>query len=155
MVAQTQINPNNGSTSPPAAVARNAGELLSDALTLAELQAKLLAIDVEDDLRKLIVPLALLTAGAVMGWSCLPIVLVTIALGLMEAAEMAPWLAFLLALAMGAVLAAILVGSGVWFLRNKLTFLSRSRTEWQQNVRWFKGVVRRLGSSSSRPASPG
>ena len=73
----------------------------------------------------------------------------------MEAAGLAPWLAFLLALAIGAVLAAVLTASGIWVLRNKLTFLSRSRAEWQQNVRWFKSVVRRLGSGSGRPASPG
>ncbi len=155
MVAQTKINPANGPTSPPAAVARNTGELLSDALTLAELQGKLLAIDAEDDLRKLIAPAVLLAAGAVMSLSCLPIVLVTIALGLVEGAGLAPWLAFLIAVAIGAALAAALLAAGISVLRNKLTFLSRSRAEWQQNVRWFKSVVRRLGSGSSRPASPG
>jgi len=155
MVAQTQINPTNGSPSPPVAVARSTGELLSDALTLVELQSKLLAIDVEDDLQRLITPVILLATGAVLGLSCLPIVLVTIALGLIAGAELAPWLAFLIALAIGAGVAAILLAVGIWFLRNKLTFLSRSRSEWQQNVKWFKSVARRLGSGSSRPASPG
>lgn len=155
MVAQTQVKPTNGSTSAPLAVARNTGELLSDALTLAELQARLLVIDVETDLKRLITPAILLAAGAVMALSCLPIVLVTIALGLIAGAGLQPWLAFLASVGIGLVLAAILVAAGVWFLRNKLTFLARSRTEWQQNVRWFKSVARRLGQSSSRPAAPG
>ena len=155
MVAQTPISPTNGSPSPPVAIARGTGELLSDALTLVELQGKLLVIDVEDDLRRLIAPVILLAAGAVLGLSCLPIVLVTIAVGLIAGAELAPWLAFVIALAIGAGVAAILLAAGMWILRNKLTFFSRSRTEWQQNVKWFKSVVRRLGSGSSRPASPG
>ena len=155
MVAQTQVNPTNGSNSPPMAVARGTGELLSDALTLAELQGKLLVIDVQTDLRRLIVPVVLLVAGTLMALACLPIFLVTIAAGLIAAWDLAPWLAFLIALGIGALLAAILLAGGVWFLRNKLTFLSRSRSEWQQNVQWFKSVVRRLGPGSSRPASPG
>lgn len=155
MVAQTPISPTNGSPSPPVAVARSTGELLADALTLAELQGKLLVIDVEDDLRRLITPVILVAAGAVLGLSCLPIALVTIAVGLVAGAELAPWLAFLIALAIGAGVAAILLAAGIWVLRNKLTFLSRSRSEWQQNVKWFKSVVRRLGSRSNRPGAPG
>jgi membrane protein DedA with SNARE-associated domain len=155
MVAQTQVKPTNGSTSPPLAVARNTGELLSDALTLAELQTRLLVIDVENDLKRMIAPAILLAAGWVMALSCLPIVLVTIALGLIAGAGLEPWLAFLASVGIGAALAAMLVAAGVWFLQNKLTFLARSRTEWQHNVNWFKSVARRLGQSSSRPAAPG
>jgi membrane protein DedA with SNARE-associated domain len=155
MVAQTQVKPTNGSNSPPLAVARGTGELFSDALTLVELQGRLLSIDVGNDLRRLIVPAVLLVSGAVMGLSCLPILLVALALGIMAAWNLAPWLAFLIALGVGAFVAAILLAVGGWFLRNKLTFLSRSRSQWQQNVNWFKSVVRRLGSTSSRPASPG
>jgi len=136
------------------AVARNTGELLSDALTLAELQGKLLAIDVQDDLRQLITPLVLLVIGAVLGLSCLPVAMVTIALGLIAGAELEPWLAFLTVLLSGAIIAAGFMVLGVWFLRNELTFLTRSRAEWQQNVRWFKGMVRRLGTASGRPAQP-
>ena len=149
MVAETQVNPKNGkngsSTASPG-VARSTGELLADALTLAELQGKLLTIDVQDDLRKLITPLVLLATGAVLGLSCLPIVLVTVALGLIAGAELAPWLAFLISLGIGLAVAAVLLAAGVWCLRNQLTFFVRSRAEWQQNVRWFKSLVKRLGT---------
>ena len=103
MVAQTPVTPTNGSdASAPQSVAHNTGELLADAMTLAELQGKLLVVDVQDDLRKLIAPLAVLITGAVVGLSCLPIALVTIALGLMAGAGLAPWLAFLISLLIGA-----------------------------------------------------
>lgn len=155
MVAQTSINPTNGSNSPPLAVARGTGELLSDALTLAELQGQLLVIDVQGDLRRLIAPAVLLVAGTVLAVSCWPILLVALALGFMAAWNLAPWLAFLLALGCGLLLAAILIAAGAWLLRHNLKFLVRSRAQWKQNVKWFKSVVRRLGASSSRPASPG
>jgi len=154
MVVETQINPTNGSPTPPQSMARNTGELLADAMTLAELQGKLLALDVQDDLRKFIAPLVMLVTGAVLGLSCLPVALVTIALGLVAGAELAPWLAFLLTLLVGVILAAGLVLGGVWYLRNELTFLARSRSEWQQNVRWFKSMVRRVGSGSRRTTQP-
>ena len=155
MVAQTQVNPTGGASSPSQAVAHNTSELLADAVTLAELQGKLLAIDVEDGLRKLLTPLVLLVAGAVLALSCLPIVLVTMALGLVAGWDLAPWLAFLIAAAIGALLATALLATGLLLVRYRFTFLARSRLEWQQNVTWFKSVVRRLGKSSSRPPAPG
>jgi membrane protein DedA with SNARE-associated domain len=150
MVAETQVNPTNGAPSPPAAVARSAGELLADALTLLELQARLLKIDAEDDLKKLILPAVLFVAGAVLGLSCLPIAMVALALGLVAAAGFEPWLAFLIALCGGGVISAALVAMGIALLRSRLTFLPRSRAEWQQNVNWFKSVARRLSARSDR-----
>jgi hypothetical protein len=159
MVAQTSVNTNGSGTagtSPQQAVARNTGELLGDAMTLAELQGKLLLVDVQDDLQRLILPFSLLVTGAVLALTCLPIALVTIALGLIAGADLAPWLAFLITLG-GALLVALgLILCGVWYFRHGLTFLNRSRAEWDQNIRWFKSLVRRLGASSpSRPAEPG
>jgi len=156
MVAQTPVTPTNGSsTSPQQGVAHNTGELLADALTLAELQSKLLVVDVQDDLRKLIAPVVVLITGAVVGLSCLPIALVTIALGLMAGLGLAPWLAFLISLLIGAAVAAGLILGGMFYLKSGLTFLERSRAEWQQNLQWFKGLVRRLGSGFSRSVRPG
>jgi putative superfamily III holin-X len=151
MVAQTTMNsPGGGDPSPPRAVARNTGELLSDALTLAELQSKLLWLDVQSDLSKLITPLALMVIGVVLALSCLPIALATLALGLVAGAGLPPWLAFLIALGVGLLLAAILAGIGVWVLLHGTSFLSRSRSEWGQNIRWFKNLVRRLGERTNR-----
>ena len=160
MVAQTPVSTTNGSDggrpSPPQAMARNTGELLGDAMTLAELQGKLLLVDAQEDLKRLILPVALLVTGAVLALTCLPIAMVTIALGLIAGAELAPWLAFLVTLGGALVLAVVLILAGVWYFRHGLTFLSRSRAEWDQNIRWFKSLVRRLGAGSpSRPAEPG
>lgn len=166
MVAKTPVNTTNGSSgtgaksdgrgSAPQAMARNTGELLGDAMTLAELQGKLFLVDVQDDLRRLIMPVALLGTGVVLALTCLPIAMVTIALGLVAGAELAPWLAFLITLGGGLAIALLLILAGIWYFRHGLTFLNRSRAEWDQNIRWFKSLVRRLGAGSpSRPAEPG
>lgn len=167
MVAQTPVNMTNGSSgaggggssgrsSAPQSMARNTGELLGDAMTLAELQGKLLLVDVQDDLKRLIMPVALLVTGVVLALTCLPIAMVTIALGLIAGAELAPWLAFLITLGGALAVALVLILAGVWYFRHGLTFLGRSRAEWDQNIRWFKSLVRRLGAGSpSRPAEPG
>ena len=155
MVAQTQIAPTNGNSSPPQAFVRNTGELVSDAMTLAELQGQLLVIDFKDDLQRLLWPIGFLVAGAIVALGCLPIVLVTLALGIMAGTGWPPWLAFLTSLSVGLVLAAGLIGGAIWQLRSGLTFLVRSRSEWQQNLAWFKSLVRRLGKSTNRPAEPG
>jgi hypothetical protein len=137
-------------------MARNTGELLGDAMTLAELQGKLLLVDVQSDIKRLILPVALLVTGAVLALSCLPVAMVTIALGLVAGVELEPWLAFLITLGGALLVALTLILAGVWYFRHGLTFLSRSRAEWDQNIRWFKSLVRRLGASSpSRPAEPG
>lgn len=146
MVAQTSIDRTNGAdNSPPQAMARNTGELLSDALTLIELQGKLLLLDAQSDLRKLIIPIALILTGALLTFACLPIALTALALGLVAATGMELWAAFLTSLVVGLAIAGILLGVGVWFVLHGLSFLARSRSEWGQNVRWFKGLLRRLG----------
>jgi putative superfamily III holin-X len=157
MVAQTSVDQTNvpPDPSPPQAVARNTGELLSDAMTLAELQSQLLVLDIQDDLRKLILPLASLLTGIVLALSCLPIALVTIALALVAGTGIAPWLAFLISLAIGLVLASCFMFPAILYFIYQLNLLERSRSEWQQNLRWFKSLVRRLGKSFSRPAEPG
>lgn len=150
MVAQTSINQTGGGdNSPPQAVARNTGELLADAMTLAELQGKLLLHDVRSDLRNLMIPLVLIVMGSLLVIACLPMALAALALGLVAAGIEELWIAFLISLGVGALLAVCLLAGGVWYLFHGLSFLARSRSEWDQNVRWFKGLLRRLGTRGS------
>jgi membrane protein DedA with SNARE-associated domain len=124
-------------------------------MTLIELQAKLLLFDIQSDLRKLIAPIALILTGGLLIFACLPIALTALALGLAAATGMELWAAFATSLAAGLVIAAALLGAGIWFLLHGLSFLARSRIEWDQNVRWFKGLLRRLGDRPRHPTQPG
>ena len=147
MVAQAEVDRTNGAeNSPPRAMARNTGELLSDAMTLAELQSKLLLVDVKHDLRQLIAPLALIVIGALLVLAALPIALSAVALALDSGTDLQLWAAFAVTFAGAILIAGGMVGGGVWYLLHRLSFLARSRSEWDQNVRWFKNLLRRLGS---------
>ena len=152
MVAQTQVEQktNGADNSPPRAMARNTGELLSDAMTLVELQSKLLLVDVKSDLRQLIAPVVLVFCGVILALAALPIAMIALALGLEAATDLQLWAAFAISFAVAILIAGGAIGGGVWFLLHGLSFLSRSRSEWVQNVRWFKNLLRRLGE---RPRS--
>jgi hypothetical protein len=145
MVDQTKVNTSNGYETPPRAVARSTAEFLHDILTLAELQGRLLVLDGQSELRKLIFPLVILVTGAVVCLSCLPIALAALALLLVEAAEFTLAQAFGIALLVGLALGGVLVMGGVFYLRSGWTLFERSRTEWQRNVQWAKDVLRRAG----------
>jgi hypothetical protein len=85
MVDQTQVTPTTERTElPPRAVARGTAEFLHDVTTLAELQGKLVALDLRQGLAKLITPFAALLAGIAVGLGCVPIALAALALTLKE-----------------------------------------------------------------------
>jgi len=150
MVDQAKVE--NGSVaaeSPPGAVARNTAELMSDVLTLAELQGKLLVLDVESGVWK-IVPLAVtLLAGVVLAVSCLPIALATVALALDEYTELSLVQAFAFSLLGGVVLSLLLIAIAIWQFKAGLRLLERSQHEWKQNIRWIKNTLQRMGRSGA------
>jgi hypothetical protein len=51
----------------------------------------------------------------------------------------------------GMVLTTLIAGLGWALFRQRPDLLGRSRTEWQQNVKWTKHALRRLGKITSRP----
>lgn len=145
MVDQATVTPPEQNTeSKPRVMAQTTGELLLDMLTLAELQAKLLVLDVKQA-RQVMMPMAIwFVAGTVLLASCLPILLVTIALLLAEITSLSLAQAFLVSLLLGAG-----VGSGclLWARRclhhHSPTF-QRSQSEWRANASWCKNVLNRV-----------
>jgi len=148
MVDQAQIDDAPAAAvSPPRAVARNTAELFSDVLTLAELQGRLLLVDLESGLWKIMPLVITLLAGIMLTVSCLPIAMVTIALALVEFGQMSPVAAFAATLLGGAVCSLLLVAAGAWQFKAGVRILERSHQEWKQNVRWIKNVLQRMGRS--------
>jgi hypothetical protein len=146
MVDQTPLKSSNGrSTSPPRAVAKSAAELLHDVLTLAELQGKLLVVDCQTGLRKLIVPAVCLAFGTVLALCCVPLALTAIALGLAETTALTHSQAFAVVLVGAVVVAAVLVIAAVGYLRHGWSMLERSHTELTRNLQWSKDMLKRLG----------
>lgn len=153
MVDQTTLNGEGTSRDKPVqAAARHAGELLHDVLSLAELQGRLLVVDIHQDVRRLIPLGAVLVAGVGLALSCLPFALVCVGLLLLETTRLSPAQAFGITLLGGMIVALILLTVAAWLLRYRLqNLLRRSRTEWHQNFGWVKQTLRRAGSRSAHP----
>jgi len=141
---QTQVSERNGS--PQAGrktMARDVGEFAHDVLTLAELQAQLLAADVQECSRRVLVPGLVLVGGVALGLSCFPIAMAAVALLLIEIFELSYAAGFLTTAAVGAVLSAILSAIGWFLVRRRVAVLGRSRQELVRNLRWIKKVLER------------
>jgi len=132
---------------PPRAVARSAGELLSDLVTLAELQARLCLVDAQEGLNRLLWPTIVLLAGIVVALGSIPVALAALALFLVEAARLTYAQAFGISLAIGIILAGGLCGAGIVSLRHWSKVFNRSRTEWHMNMKWGKDALARLSKT--------
>ncbi len=153
MVDQTSVkSASNGHTSvsPPQAVARSSMEFLHDLITLVELQAKLIGIDVQAGLPRVILSLTLLLFGICLALACLPLCLAVMALAIAEYWQFSLSQAFGIAVLAGLLIAALSAGIAVLRLRQAHHLLDRSTTEWRQNMRWAKQTLRRLSNAGSR-----
>jgi hypothetical protein len=63
---------------------------------------------------------------------------------------MTPAAAFSLVAGTALLIAAVLIGGGLWQLRNSSCGLPFSRLEWTANWRWLKETVRQARASRSR-----
>ena len=155
MVDQAPLKSTNGrSESPPRAVARSAAEFVHDVLTLAELQGKLLVVDVETGLQKLIWPAAGLVVGVVLALCCVPLGLAAIALAIDETTRLTLAQSFGVVLGGAALVASVLIVGAVMYLRHGWNMFDRSRSELSRNLQWSKDMLRRLGRGPSRATEP-
>jgi len=152
MVDQAPLKSANGrAESPPQAMARSAGELVDDVLTLAELQGKLLVVDFETGLQKLIWPAVVLAAGAIVALGSVPVALAALALAIDETTRLTLAQSFGVVLAGATLVAIVLIAASVSYLRHSWSMFDRSWTELWRNVQWSKEMLRRLGRRSARP----
>jgi hypothetical protein len=154
MVDQAPVKPTNGrAESPSHAVVRSASEFVHDVLTLAELQGKLFVVDFQVGLKKLIWPTIGLAVGGVLALCCVPLALTTIALAIKEFTTLSFAQSFGIVLAGSLLIALVLVGAAILYLRNVWTMFDRSRTELSRNLQWSKETLRRFGRGAPRTAS--
>ena len=142
MPYQTSLK-SDGRESPAAGVRHSVSGVLHDALTLAELQFKLLAVDAQETSRRALTPIALLGGAAVFAASALPLLLIALAQVLRDQAEWPPALATLTAVAVGLVVSGLLALFGYLGLRRCLAPFNRSREEFNRSVAWLKSTLKR------------
>jgi len=125
----------------PMTVARNARALARDVLELAELQTDLLKVDTADWVKRLVLPILLLSGAIVFGIACVLILLMSLAHGLVEWFEISEALALLIAGLVGIVLGVACGLIGWQRLRGSVSVFGRSREELKRNIRWLKKVL--------------
>jgi hypothetical protein len=149
MVDQKEMKPTNCHTElPPRAVAREPAEFLHDLTILVELQAKLLVVDCRQGMHRLILPIAALAAGIALALGCVPVALGALALTFMETTPLSPAQSCGIALLVGLVLAAVVIGTAIWWVRRDLGVFDRSSREWRQNFQWAKATLKHMATKS-------
>jgi hypothetical protein len=153
MVDQAQQIDGRPAETPPRAVARSAGELLGDLVTLAELQGKLCLVDARDGVSKLLTPAIVFAVGVMVALGCIPVALAAFALALVEIVRLTYAQAFGIALLVGVVLAGGLCYGAIGYLRCCFQVFDRTKIEWHQNLKWGKDALARFSKSGMHSTS--
>jgi len=159
MVHQAEVNTNGKAKPAEPNVGASFSSLAHDAIELAELQAKLLKLDVQAAARNGGMSIALLVVGACLLLGCVPVALISLAevfvaqWGWTRAGALGAAAAIGLALSAG-------TGAAAWYrVRTALVSLQRSRDELNRNIAWIKTNLKRdksagyTSGSSSRSFS--
>lgn len=135
--------PQNGARSPSQAVRHGLSDLAHDVMTLAELQIRLMKVDLNEGVSRLVAPLIMGIAGIAALLASLPVLLLALSAVLQEFAGISASLSLLLASGIGFALAALLVGMSIAAFRRSFPMLERSRTELNYNLEWMKHMLSR------------
>ncbi len=130
-------------------VVSSVADVASDVTNLAELQFRLLAVDVAESKRHLVIPVSLVVLGLFFALSAGPIVLLVIAAGLYEFANLSMTTALGIVAGLAVIMSATLLLIGTRGLGRAVKFFERSLAELKQNVEWLKQLKNRNRSRSS------
>jgi len=125
-------------------------ELGNDIMTLAELQAKLLALDLKECTAQAGTSLALILAGLTVMLASLPVAVLGVAYLVADALGIKPGWAMLLTVAVVLVLGGVLLAVCVPRLRRSFAAFRRSREELNRNLSWIRTVLLYSGRSAPR-----
>jgi hypothetical protein len=152
MVDQASMSQKNGAQPPPSplTVVGNIADFGNDIATLAELQAKLAALDARDCAARATIPLVVLGGGAAVAFASLPVILIGLA-DLIAAHSQLSAGAAQLAVGLGAlVLAGLAVFLGLRASVASLESFRRSREELVRNISWIRTVLVYSGRAGGR-----
>lgn len=135
---------------PHRSMRRNLRQLASDVVTLVELQAELLQVDLRDWFKGIVWCLVLAGAALVFGLAAIPVLLFSLAYLLVETTELSMAAALLISGGAGFAIAAVCVVTAVVLMKRDQRLLHRSASELRRNVRWLKEV---LLTSAPTPAA--
>ena len=129
-------------------VAASFSELTHDAIELAELQAKLLALDVRCTTQRTKVSLILTVLGVCVLLGTMPVALITVAYVFIQELEWTPLGSYALATLIGIVLSGSILAAAWMKLQSGMEVLERSREELGRNIAWIKSSLRSAATRS-------
>jgi len=127
---------------------RSVSQLGSDVLTLMELQAELLQVDVKEWVSGVVKSMIAMVAALVLLLASTPILLVALGYALNDATDLPIAACMFIAAGTGILLAAICAGLGVWLLKRDIGVLHRFSTELRHNIRWLRQVLTRPSTAT-------
>lgn len=150
MVDQASVSGRGSARGPGSGSAEYEGiaEFVDDLESLAELQAKLLAIDFRDAARKSAIPLTLILVGLTVVAASATVALLGAGWLLASALSIHQGWAMLLAAGAGIPLAGLLAVLGGMMLRQSFDSFRRSRKQLRLNLAWVRTVL--VTSASAR-----
>jgi Putative Actinobacterial Holin-X, holin superfamily III len=142
------ISSDNGNTPCPGDMVTNVAEFGENLLNLAELQARLVALELKQDVQTVKINAPVILGGAVLGIAGLPIVLAGIAELLVSELGMRRGFALLGV----AVVVLAIAGASIAFaairLRRSVVGFPLTTEEFTRNLNWVRTILRHSGRST-------
>jgi hypothetical protein len=154
MADQASISRGNGvrfGSAPVAGMVGSIADLGGDIANLAELQAKLAALDLKECTGKAMIPVGALAGGLALCLASLPVALIGASELLATAMHLTErgW-AYLIVAAIALVVALAVAAVAALRLRKSLDSFQRSREELARNIAWIRTVLLYSGRGTSR-----
>jgi len=130
-------------------VATSFSELTHDAIELAELQAKLFALDVKETSQSTKTSLILAIVGSCLLLGTIPIALIALAELLIEQLDWSHAVSYGVATLVGILVSAGILATAFARFRSGLSSMKRSREELSRNIAWIKTSLRSRASAST------
>jgi hypothetical protein len=135
-------------------VAASVSDLTHDIIELSELQAQLVALDLKQSMEKARTTLILAVAGACVALGTIPVALLALAALLYEQLQWSIAGSVATAMAVGLLIAGVVLGIAYGYIKQGLVSMERSREELRRNISWLKTTLRTRGHTAQPAEHP-
>ena len=149
MIASTRSNSTRFDES-PGGMGENVANLASDLMTLAELQTKLLWLDLQQSRIQAQFPLVMIVTGILTVLGVIPVAILSLGDAVASSSELPQYAARLIVAGGFLLVAIIAVWQGAAGLARATRTLERSKAELQDNLTWIKKVIQQTTTSNRR-----
>jgi len=155
MADQASVRNGHGARNNGSGMASRLAEFGNDVATLAELQARLAAIELKENTERSVLPIVFLAGAAALLLASLFVALMGVAWLLARALAIHQGWALLLTAGMAFVIAAVIALVAGLRLGHSFDGFRRSREELARNLAWIRTVLLHSGRPATASAKPG